>query len=156
MTVKYSVIVSCSAHFPRGGRNSGSTTDRVIADSRYSESCYSEVRLYIQVKLWLSKKICCLLFFYCAVYVKCVIYGVCYLHEVLFMGCVIHMKCVADSKGIVYMKCYVWDVYRKFLGCVVYRKCVICGTCCLQEVCICYLSECDVERSRHSRQKILK
>ncbi|KAK2192875.1 hypothetical protein NP493_21g07016 [Ridgeia piscesae] len=25
-----------------------------------------------------------------------------------------------------------------------------------EEVCICYLSECDVERSRHSRQKILK
>ena len=38
MTVNYSVIVSCSTHFPPGGRNSGSTTDRVIADSRYSEA----------------------------------------------------------------------------------------------------------------------
>ena len=47
MTVNYSVIVSCSAHFPPGGRNSGSTTDRVIADSRYNESRYSEARLYI-------------------------------------------------------------------------------------------------------------
>ena len=46
MTVNYSIIVSCSAHFPPGGRNLESTTDRVIADSRYSESRYSEVRLY--------------------------------------------------------------------------------------------------------------
>ena len=43
MTVNYSVIVSCSAHFSPGGRNSGSTTDRVIADSRYSEA-----RLYFE------------------------------------------------------------------------------------------------------------
>ena len=48
MTVNYSIIVSCSAHFPPGGRNSGSMTDRVIADSRYSESRYSEARLYVE------------------------------------------------------------------------------------------------------------
>ena len=49
MTVNYSVTVSCSAHSPPGGRNSGSTTDHVIADSRYRESRYSEVRLYLVV-----------------------------------------------------------------------------------------------------------
>ena len=50
MTVNYSVIVSCSAHFPPGGRNLGSTTDRVIADSRYSESRYSEAQLYKKIE----------------------------------------------------------------------------------------------------------
>ena len=47
MTVNYSVIVSCSAHFPPGGRNLGSTTDRIISNLRYNEVGYDEVRLYL-------------------------------------------------------------------------------------------------------------
>ena len=51
ITVNYSVIVSCSAHFPPAGRNSGSTTDRVISNSRYNEACYSEAPLYLDIIL---------------------------------------------------------------------------------------------------------